>query len=320
MKNKMKHLIYIYSLAVAALLMVGCDDDNNWNTSAEVTVSMEQTAMMVKENKGLFNVPITVKGERNGAVEVDVEVKSTDPACVEDVHYLVTSKHIIIPHDKKVGYVEIKSMDDRTINADRTFVIEIVNVRGAKMAETNVATTITLMDNDDIPYDRLGGKWTVTATDMLQEAGPVQVSWTTNLTTVSDESEEGYGSNIIMSPWRMWNGETYEGQLDIMHNLTFHYNASSQTATLDLKLGQVMAEGFALGGENEDGLNLTSCTLRSATPSMNNYTLNGTVVGTVNEDFTQITFNLPLMGLLFEANNRPFSYWFYYTDVVLTRE
>ena len=316
----MKHLIYIYSMVVAALLMASCDDDNNLNTLGEATVSMDQPAMMVKENKGLFNVPISVKGDRNGAVEVDVEVKSTDPTCVEDVNFLVTSKHIIIPHDKSVGYVEIKAVDDRTINADRTFVVEIVKVRGAQLAEASKLTTITLMDNDDIPYDRLGGKWTVTATDMLQEAGPVEVTWTTNLTTVSDESEEGYGTNITMSPWRMWNGETYEGQLDIMHNLVFHYNAASQTATLDLKLGQVMAEGFALGGENEDGMNLTSCTLRSATPSMNNYTTNGTIVGTVNEDFTQITFNLPIMGLLYEANNRPFSFWFYYENVVLTRE
>lgn len=316
----MKHLIYIYIMLLMAFLMLGCEDDVKLNNYADAIVSMGQANYTVKENKGLFTVPIHVQGDRNGAVEVDVEAKSTDPACVEDVHYLVTSKHIIIPHDKSVGYVEIKAIDDRAINPDRSFSIRIVNVRGAKIADVQQETLVTLMDNDDIPYDRMAGKWVVTATDLLQEGGAQEVSWETTLTTVVDEDEDGYGKNITMSPWRMFNGETYEGMLDITHNLVFRYNAASQTASLDIKLGQVMAEGFALGGENEDGMNLTNCTLRSATASMNSYTTNGTVVGTVNEDFTQITFNLPLMGLLYDASNRPFSYWFYYTDIVLTRK
>lgn len=316
----MKHLIYIYSLFVTAILMTGCDDDTSLNTLGDAQVFMEQSVFKVKENKGLFLVPITVEGERNGAVEVDVEVKSNDPNCQEDVHYLVTSKHIIIPHDKTVGYVEIKSVDDRVINADRSFIIQIVRVQGAKAGQNGLETLVTLLDNDDIPYDRLGGTWTVTATDMLQESGPVQVTWETRLVTADDESEEGYGRILTMTPWRMWTGDTYEGQLDILHDLVFHYNASSQTATLDLKLGQTMAEGFALGGEDEDGLDLSKCILRSATPTPTGHTTNGSVVGTVNEDFTQITFNLPLMGLLYDGHNVPFSYWFYYTDIVLTRK
>lgn len=316
----MKHLIYICSLALAGFFLTACDDENNLNSSGDVTISMGQSSYSVKENKGLFLVPITVSGERNGAVEVDVEVQSTDPACVEDVHYLVTSKHIIIPHDKNVGYVEIKTVDDRQINADRQFVIRIAKVYGAQMPQASLETAVTLIDNDDIPYDRMGGTWTVTATDMLAEDGPATVTWETQLVTAADEDEDGYGTILTMSPWRMWNGETYEGTIDITHPLIFHYNESSQTASLDLKLGQVMVDEIVMGGENEDGFNMTSCTMRSATPTQTSYTTNGTVVGTVNDDFTQITFNLPLMGLLYDANNMPFSYWFFYTDITLTRK
>ncbi len=316
----MKHLIYICSFILTALFLTACEDDSNLNTFADATVSMGQGTYSVKENKGLFLVPVSVKGDRNGAVEVDVEVKSTDPTCVEDRHFLVTSKHIIIPHDKNVGYVEIKAVDDRIINDDRQFVLRIVNVRGARIAQTDLETTVILIDNDDIPYDRLGGTWIVTATDMLQENSPVQVSWETQLITVADEDEDGYGTTVTMSPWRMWNGETYEGTLNIVHPLVFHYNEASQTASLDLKLGQVMVEEIIMGGENEDGFNLTNCLMRSATPTQTGYTTNGTVVGTVNEDFTRITFNLPLMGLLYDANSMPFSYWFFYTDLTLTRK
>lgn len=316
----MKHLIYICSLVIAAFLMVGCSDDNTLNTKEEATVSMGEANYKVKENKGLFTIPVYVQGDRNGAVEVDVEVKSITPECVENVHYLVTSKHITIPANKNQGYIEIKAVDDRTINADRSFVVTIVAVRGAKVVEAKKESTVTLMDNDDIPYDRMAGKWTVKAVDLLNPDGETEISWETTLSTVIDEESDGYGINITMSPWRMWSGETYEGQLEISHNLIFHYNASSQTATLDLKLGQVMAEGFALGGEDEDGLNLSNCTMRSATATSLGHTVNGTVVGTVNEDFTKITFNLPLIGLLYDANNMPFSYWFYYQNIVLTRE
>lgn len=305
---------------MVSLFMVSCDDESALNTFGDAKVCMGESTFKVKESKGLFLVPISVVGERNGAVEVDVEVKSNDPACQEDVHYMVTSKHIIIPHDKSVGYVEIKSVDDHEINPDRSFTIQIVGVRGAQLAEEATSTLVTLLDNDDIPYERMAGTWIVTATDMLQEEGPMQISWEARIQTVDDESEDGYGSMLTMKPWRMWNGETYEGQLDILHDLIFHYNASSQTATVDLKLGQIMAEDFALGGEDEDGLDLTSCTLRSATASLTGYTTMGNVVGKVNEDFSQITFNLPIMGVLYDARNIPFSQWFYYTDIVMTKK
>lgn len=315
----MKKVFYIFSLVFALLLAVGCEDDNTLNTYGGATVSVGQATYTVKENKGLFNIPIHVSGDRNGAVEVDVDVVCTDNSCQEDVHYLVTSKHIIIPHYKNVGYVEIKAVDDRVINADRQFALRIVNVQGAQLKSSASETLITLTDNDDIPYDRMDGKWTVTATCMMSGPEPVQVSWTTRLKTAIDESEEGYGSIINMSPWRTWYGETYE-ELNISHDLIFKYNAASQTATLSLKLGQEMGKELPLGREDENGYDLRSCTLHSATSTPTGYTTNGSIVGSVNEDFTQIVFNLPIIGLIYDSNEKPYTYWFYYQNVVLTRE
>lgn len=314
-----KTLLYLPIFCLLCLMAVACADENDFNTTADAVVGMEQATYTVKENKGIFLVPITVSGERNGAVEVDVDVVSNDPNCIENKHYIVTSRHLIIPLGKNRVNVEIKTVDDRVINPDRTFGIRIVSAQGAQVSSTLAQTTVTLMDNDDIPYDRMGGKWMITATDELGENGPAQVSWQAQLVTATDEEEDGYGTTIMMSPWRMWNGETYEDVLEIKHSLSFHYNASSQKATLSLKLGEVMASEIILGGENEDGRDLTNCTMRSATPTAVSYTTNGTLTGTVNEDFTQITFNLPLMGLLYDANNLPFSYWFWYSNIVMNK-
>lgn len=312
------HIKYIIALVFSLCLITSCKVDENINT-ADATVSMGEMTYSVKESKGLFTIPVVVSGEQNGDIQVRVEVKSESANCKVDENFFVTSTTVRIPSDKKSVNIEIKSIDDRVINEDRKFSVTIVDAVGAKISSSNNSTLVTLIDNDDIPYDRMDGEWIVTATDFLQEM-PGEVTWTTRFTTVVDDSEEGYGSVITMSPWRMWNGETYEGTIDIKHTLLFSYNASSQTATLTLKLGEIMCEGIILGGENEDGLDLTDCLMRSATPTQTSYTVNGSVIGTVNSEMNKIKFNLPLMGLLFDAKGSPFSYWFYYSDIEMTKK
>lgn len=313
---------YRHSLSIlfvlAALVCTSCEDEQNLNT-LPATVSMGKPSYSVKESKGLFTLPLTASGERNGDIIVDIRV-ATDEGCVEDTHFLVTSKQIILPASKETVNVEVKAIDDRAINDDRSFSIEIVSAKGATVSSENARTVVTLLDNDDIPYDRMAGVWTVTAVNEIADNGPETVSWNTVLTTVIDDEEEGYGRTITMSPWRLWNGETYEGVFPITHTLTFHYNTGTQSASVDIKLGEVMCSGVILGGENEDGLNLTDVSMLSATPTQMGYTYNGTVIGTVNEDFNRITFNLPLMGVLEDANNVAFSYWFWYSSIVMTRE
>lgn len=302
--------------AIACGLLSSCDKASDINT-ADATVSMSNATMRVKENKGLFYVPVAVSGERNGSVDVEVSVVQTDAECKEDVHFLITSKHVTIPAGKNTVNIEIKTVDDRDIEPDREFALKLSAANGAKIDQQNAMTTITLLDNDDIPYDRMAGEWTVTAMDYLADNGSEQVTWTTQLITEIDDTAPEYGTTIVMTPWRIYGGEIYDV---LQHTLTFKYNPSSQTATVSMRLGETMAEGLIFGSENEDGHDLTDCCARSATVGQTNYTLNGNVVGTVNSDFTEVRFNLPLISVLFDKNNNPFSYWFYYGDIVLTRE
>lgn len=313
-----KH-IFILLMTLTSLFLASCDKGEEINTG-KATVSMGKATISVKESKGLFNVPVIVTGEQNGDIKVKVDVKCDDPNCIKDKHFLVTSTEVTIPASKQSVNIEIKSVDDRVINEDRTFSIYIVYAEGATVSEQDKSTLITLLDNDDIPYDRMDGEWTVTARDMLAEDGPKEVTWKTKLSTIVEEDEEGYGSLITMSPWRMWNGETYEGSIDIKQTLSFSYNPSSQTATLTLKLGETMCEGIILGDKDEEGHDLTDCFMRSATPTQTSYTINGSIIGSVNGEFNKITFNLPLMGVLYDTNGQPFSYWFWYENIILTRQ
>lgn len=313
---KIKYLFL--TLTVALLSLISCTEKESLNTS-DATVSMGEATFSVKESKGLFTIPVVASGERNGDIKVQVEVKSESANCKVDENFIVTSTAVTIPSSKESVNIEIKAVDDRTINPDRQFSVTITNAEGAKINTASNKTLVTILDNDNIPYDRMDGEWTVTATDLLAEQ-PEEITWTTKLSTIVDETEEGYGSLITMSPWRMWNGDTYEGSINISHSLLFKYNASSQTATLTLKLGEKMCEEIILGSDNDNGHDLTNCMMRSATPTQTNFTITGSIIGSVNSEFNKITFNLPLMGVLYDANSVPFSYWFYYENIVLTRK
>ena len=149
----------IFALLLAATLFAACsDDDNDWN-NGNATVSMGQTEISVKENKGIFNVPIEVEGTQNGPIRITVEVAETgeNPA-MDNIHYYVTSKTILIPADATSGNIEIATVDDDDINETRTFTVTITKVEGGSIG-TNAVTTVSLRDNDSAFYEKLQGKW-----------------------------------------------------------------------------------------------------------------------------------------------------------------
>ena len=84
-------------LAVVTFFGACSSDDDSWNSAADVTVSMKNPTMVIKENMGLTNVPIKVEGKTNGNVYVTLAVKEvgSNPA-KEDVHYYITDKTISI--------------------------------------------------------------------------------------------------------------------------------------------------------------------------------------------------------------------------------
>lgn len=306
----MKSIFKILSLSLAVFAFAACSDDEPINSN-DATVCMGEAEYSVKENKGIFTIPVVAEGERNGSILITVEVKDFDQSCVENKNYIVTSKSIIMPKEKNTVNVEIMAVDDRELNEDRKFSVSITAAKGAKVGGQNT-TLVTLLDNDNIPYDRMGGIWTVTAVNELSEK-PETVSWDMQLVTAIDESEPGYGKTITMVDWRTWDGEVYDF---LSHTASFNYNERTQTATLDLTMGEVMADSLSFGTSPE----LMYCSVRSAIPTQTSFSFNGTVVGTVNEDFTKVVFNLPLLGIVQDSNARPYSYMFWYSDIVMTKK
>lgn len=231
----MKYIKLFMLMAAVTLLGACSSDDDSWNSAADVTVGMQSQNMTVSEGKGLFNVPIEVKGETDGNVFVTVEVKEVgeNPA-KEDVNYYVTDKTISISDG--TGNVEIETVDDDDINDPRTFQVTIVDAKGAKISE-NASTTISLKDNDAEFYSKLQGKWKMTGVDRDGEA----VSWDVTIKGAADETEADFNKVLYITGI---NGEpTCEAPL------TFSYDKTTRTGSVAFRMGEdVMgAYNFSIG-------------------------------------------------------------------------
>ena len=179
-------------LAVVTFFGACSSNDDSWNTAADVTVSMKNPTMVIKENMGLTNVPIEVKGKTNGNVYVTLAVKEvgSNPA-KEDVHYYITDKTISI--SDSIGYVEVEPVDDDEINDDRTFEITIVEAKGAKIG--NATTQVSLKDNDSQIYEKLQGKWKLTG--VSRQGAPMES--VVKIIGASDEKDGDYNHTLYLT-------------------------------------------------------------------------------------------------------------------------
>lgn len=314
----MKRIYSIITLCLmAAATLVSCSDDEKINTG-NATVAFGAAEYSVKESKGIFNIPVVVTGEQNGPIEVSITVSSNDAQCKEDVHYLITSKNLIIPADKKQVNIEIKTVDDRIINEDRHFSLHISTANGATIGSSNATANVTLTDNDDIPYERMAGTWIVEAENLLSESGSDPISWEMNINVLDDE-DPSYGSVLNTTPWAVWDGTTPvfdDAGTMLSHQMTFYHNESTGKTTVDMKMGSVMAANLDFG-VGQDGTDLSKCSVRSATMGMAGLSYTGSITGTVSENFDEISFNAPVYIVVFSTAGNPYMYYGGFDNITL---
>lgn len=194
-------LKYFALLSLGALAVTSCsDDDNDFNTGKDVTVEMAETAIRISEDQvssTSYNyIPVEVKGEANGPIQVTIEVLpyGENPAKADE-NYVFTSYTITIPEGETTGQFQYYPKGDDVINADRTFEVKIVDVKGASVGAQS-STVVTLVDNEGlipIYYSGLAGAW-----DAVMEStydGPLPQSF---VIVTAKEDAEGYGKNVTL--------------------------------------------------------------------------------------------------------------------------
>ena len=300
------------ALCVLCLLCVLCASckEEKYNTG-QATVQMGQTTYTVKESKGIFTVPIVVTGEQNGPIRVEVAVVPAGGTAVEDQHFYITGKTLNIPAGKQRADVEIRAVDDRIINADRTFTLQIVHADGAAVSATQSACAVTLRDNDNIPYERLQGVWTVQALDAGPD-GMLRASWTTEVTPY-DETDAHYGKQLAMKGWMAF-GEEYPF---ITMPLNFSYDDETGQMSVGIALGETVADSLNFSGGQDDPDAL--CHVVTAGSGMG-YITRGSIVGHVNPQGDTIVFDagMPLVGIVYNAGGTAISVWIEQDSIVMT--
>lgn len=226
----------IFAIALAGALMTACsDNDSDYNTAGDVTVSMQQSEMKISEDFSgtYYNLPVVVTGDANGPIRVTVEV-TADPAspAVEDKDYVVTEKSIVIPSDSKIGNIEFYPVGDNDENPDRIFVATITKVEGAQIGQ-NASCIVTLLDNERLlpeAYAKVIGLWKVEC-----DAGAYPMTVTGHA-----EGEDGYLTEVTLTGWH--------GQDICSVNATFGFDASTGALQLTMPFGQVMAKDVEFTG------------------------------------------------------------------------
>lgn len=279
--------IKLFAVALGLVVFSSCGDDKDYNTVSDVTVEMGQTEVAVKEHKGIFNVPIKVSGDPNGEIKVKVKVEGTgsNPATPFENHngtwsgnYIISSETLIIPKGETLVNVEISPVDDRIENEDRTFIVTIESVEGARIGALN-STLVVLKDNDSIPYERFPGDWTMTYRDFANVESSMKVS-----IEGYDEDSKRYGVGLMLKG--MWKDITTDGSTA---QLVFVYDEESGEQHIEFVIPQtigtyttepqydiwlVPTERFG-GGEGEFNMFLSTTTL----------------IGTISDDINTITFD-----------------------------
>lgn len=194
-------LKYLALLSLGALAVTSCsDDDNDFNTGKDVTVDLAETTIRVSEDQvssTSYNyIPVVVKGETNGPVQVTVEVLpyGEEPAKA-DVNYVFTAYTITIPAGETTGRFQYYPKSNDEMNNDRSFEVRIVDVKGASIGEQN-STIVTLVDNEGlIPvyYSGLAGAWNGVMESTYD--GPLAQPFTI---VTEPEGTDGYGRNITL--------------------------------------------------------------------------------------------------------------------------
>lgn len=258
-------------LAVVTFFGACSSDDDSWNSAADVTVSMKNPTMVIKENMGLTNVPIEVKGKTNGNVYVTLAVKEvgSNPA-KEDVHYYITDKTISI--SDSIGYVEVEPVDNDEINADRTFEITIVEAKGAKIG--NATTQVSLKDNDSQIYEKLQGKWKLTG--VSRQGAPMES--VVKIIGASDEKDGDYNHTLYLTGMAVSSSSA---------RLSFHYDEKTKQGYVAFdNLGKY---NFIEGYDFTKDLNIMGNIVLS---NLSNGSLTTTPIkGTWSEDCKEIVFD-----------------------------
>lgn len=145
-----KYIGYLLILCVLAFGLTGCDDDDATAVAGMPTVAFATSVLKTMENVTPLQIPFTLNHPAPYDIKVTVAVKSEEGA-KENIHYKFQSKEVNIAKGSTIGYFFVDLTDDRDINPDRIFTIELMQATGAILAEEGYTCRIVIQSDEGFP-------------------------------------------------------------------------------------------------------------------------------------------------------------------------
>lgn len=278
----------IFAIALAAITMTACsDDDNGLNSASGVTVDFEGATMEVNEDQDFFQIPVMVTGETNGDIKVTIEIvapaEGDEDAAQEVKDYIITSNTITIPQGSAVGAFEVRNVwEQGVVTPDKVFTVKIVKVEGAEIGAIN-QTAVTII-NIDNAYTALLGRWTLNATN-YKTGEAVNYVVTFSVPSYPEDEEVGHLINAF----------GYQGDADMFIPIWFDIDEYGEVEYVGIPLDYLTSNYYYNFGSSVGYALLCTSSIYN-----NSWVQSGDIEGTINEDHNEITFDstYPLVNRL----------------------
>ncbi|MGM9741072.1 MAG: hypothetical protein ACI3ZP_10755 [Candidatus Cryptobacteroides sp.] len=314
----MKTLKYIALAAVSALMLASCDNKTE-EGAGDAVVGFAKDAYSFKESAGLVRIPMVVEGEAKSwpiSFDVKAEISVSDESDIEKIiHFTQTTGLKYAGNPDAPVYVEFTVIDNLEINDNRTVKLTIENVKGATVGTGS--TVVEIADNDNNPYDRLMGSWTLSATSLRDGSA---VSYDVVILGGFTEEEEAKNADKTLVCFGyagyMWEWKGDDGEM--CHEPVWYLDYNAEGGYLKLQTDKIMATELNFGKDEY-------CNVKTWAylPGASALTPDGDVYATWNKDCNTITFDAGYgMGGLYYGmdSGTAYGYWDPIYNITMTRK
>lgn len=313
-----RNIILSAVLVLAAASVASCDlgkfGEDAKHGNGDAVVGFASDSYSFKESAGIVRVPVAITGSPlNYPLTFDIKAEALNLADLDNLDKLVlfTQTKELKDNGEGTVYVEFKIFDDTEINDDRTFKLSISNLEGATLAEVT-ETTVTIKDNDNNPYEKLWGDWTLHCLDYDLAAYEFTVSISGGFTP---EEEEANADKLLVCVGL----EGYQWALSDGTGAPLWYMGYDADAKLlSIKTGYTIAPvnyvNFGLSGDQ-------TVELWYWNPETGEASKDVEIAGTWSEDLNSITFD-QTAGLVLRvyADGAYKGVWDRYSKITMTRK
>ena len=126
----------------------------------------------------------------------------------------------------------------KLVNDDRSFDVEIADVKGASIGE-NKRLTVTIKDNDSSFYETLSGTWIFTGTASATNVSNVPVGFSVRINT-AEEGTEAYEHYLVCSNKNGFDPDN-DIEWEFSWRLYYEYDSEAQKTYLSIVPGEDVA-------------------------------------------------------------------------------